>query len=425
MARTIMPDYLESEFIKIINRNYFSKEANPIREKAFESFINQGLPNRKDEGWRFTDLSAIKRSSFRISEKDDAPEINYNISKHELDYLKTMVFFNGHFQENLSTLPKGLRIVSNQEYMEQNNWDILQPTKSSFDLLNTAFMDSGVCIIVDKGIQINEPIRLLFICSSNEKLMTSPRIHVDIGESSSLSLFEQHVGDCNEYFFNQSVILNIEQDARLDHIRLQNNSKSTINMGNLHVKQQKDSTYDFVQFAFGGKLGRIDVNVDLCERGANCSVKGLSLSDQKQHLDVNVITNHHAPNCASDQNFKSILKDNSSGVFNGRVIVHLGAQKTDSNQSNKNLLLSKDALMNSNPQLEIYADDVKCAHGSSTGALESDALFYIRSRGIDQEAATALLVHGFASEIIEVLKDHDIQDLVIQYFNSWLEKNNQ
>jgi len=417
-----MPDYFQSEFSKIIDRNYSSKEANSIRKKAFDDFTEQGLPNRKDENWRFTNISPIKRGNFRISEKKDAPNADYNISRHELDSLKTVVFFNGHFQESLSTLPKRLRVISNQEYMEQNNWALSQPTKSSFDLLNTAFMDSGVSIIVDRGIQINEPIRLLFICSGDEKLMTSPRIHVDVGESSCLSLFEQHVGDSSEYFLNQSVIVNIERNARLDHIRLQNNSESTINMGNLHVKQQKDSTYDFVQFALGAQLGRIDVNVDLCEEGADVSVKGLNLSDHKQHLDVNVTTNHYAPNCISGQNFKSILKDHSSGVFNGRVIVHDGAQKTDSSQSNKNLLLSKDALMNSNPQLEIYADDVKCSHGSSTGALESDALFYIRSRGIDQETATALLVHGFASEIIEDLKNHDIKDLVMTYFNNWLEQ---
>jgi len=419
-----MPDYFKSEFVKVIDRKYFAKESNSIRTKAFDNLIEQGLPNKKDENWRFTDLSSIKKGSFRISEKKDAPNADYNISGHELDSIKTVVFFNGHFQESLSTLPKGVRVISNQEYMEQSDWALSQPTKSSFDLLNTAFMDSGVSIIVDRGIQINEPIRLLFICSGDEKLMTFPRIHVDVGESSFLSLFEHHVGDCNEYFFNQSVIVNIERNGILDHIRLQNNSESTINMGNLHVKQQEDSTYDFVQFAFGGKLGRTDVNIDLCEEGANCFVKGLSLSDHKQHLDVNVVTNHYAPNCISGQNFKSILKDYSSGVFNGRVIVHDGAQKTDSSQSNKNLLLSKDALMNSNPQLEIYADDVKCSHGSSTGALESDALFYIRSRGIDQETATALLVHGFASEIIEAIKNHDIKDLVITYFNSWLEQKN-
>ena len=417
-----MPDYFQSEFSKIIDKNYSSKKANSIRKKAFDDFTEQGLPNRKDENWRFTNISPIKRGNFRISEKKDAPNADYNISRHELDSLKTVVFFNGHFQKSLYPMPKGLRVSSNQERMEQKDRTLFKPTKSSFDLLNTAFMDIGVSLIVDKDMEINEPIRLLFICASDEKLMTSPRIHVDVGESSSLCLIEQHVGDCNEYFFNQSVVANIERNAKLKHIRLQNNSKSTINMGNLHIKQQKDSTYDFVQFAFGAQLGRIDVNVDLCEEGADVSVKGLNLSDHKQHLDVNVTTNHYAPNCISGQNFKSILKDHSSGVFNGRVIVHDGAQKTASSQSNKNLLLSKDALMNSNPQLEIYADDVKCSHGSSTGALESDALFYIRSRGIDHETATALLVHGFASEIIEDLKNHDIKDLVMKYFNNWLEQ---
>ena len=419
MARGIMPDYFKSEFSKIINRKYFAKESNSIRTKAFDNLIEQGLPNKKDDNWRFTDLSSIKKGRFRISEKKDAFNADYNISGHELDSLKTVVFFNGHFQESLSTLPKRLRVISNHEYMEQNGWALSQPTKSSFDLLNTAFMDSGISIIVDRGVQINEPIRLLFICSGDEKLMTSPRIHVDVGESSFLSLFEHHVGDCNEYFFNQSVIVNIERNGRLDHIRLQNNSESTINMGNLHVKQQEDSTYDFVQFAFGGKLGRTDVNIDLCEQGANCFVKGLSLSDHKQHLDVNVFTNHYAPNCKSGQSFKSILKDHSSGVFNGRVIVHVGAQKTDSSQSNKNLLLSKDALMNSNPQLEIYADDVKCSHGSTSGNVDREAIYYLMTRGISEKIATKIIIKGFLSDIVSEVQNPEIKKIIENH----LEKN--
>ena len=196
------------------------------------------------------------------------------------------------------------------------------------------------------------------------------------------------------------------------NIRLQNNSESTINMGNLHVKQQEDSTYDFVQFAFGGKLGRTDVNIDLCEEGANCFVKGLSLSDHKQHLDVNVVTNHYAPNCISGQSFKSILKDNSSGVFNVRVIVHDGAQKTDSSQSNKNLLLSPTALMNSNPQLEIYAEDVKCTHGSTTGQIDPEALFYLRTRGIGIHKAMILIIWGFSKDIIDKINNEDVKSYI-------------
>ena len=150
-----MPDYFKSEFVKVIDRKYFAKEANSIRTKAFDNLIEQGLPNKKDENWRFTDISSIKKGSFRISEKKDAPNADYNISGHELDSLKTVVFFNGHFQESLSTLPKRLRVISNQEYMEHNGWALSQPTKSSFDLLNTAFMDSGVSIIVDRDIPVS------------------------------------------------------------------------------------------------------------------------------------------------------------------------------------------------------------------------------------------------------------------------------
>ena len=424
MARLITPDYFQTEFVKLLDRKYFSKKVNPIRTKAFDNFIEKGLPDGKQEDWRFTDLSAIKKNSFRISEKTDAPKTNLSISDYELNSFHTIVIFNGHFQKNLSSLPKGLHILSNLEYMEQKDWKTLQPNESSFDLLNTAFMDSGVSIVVDRGIEINHPIRILFICSGDERLMTAPRIHVDLGNSSSLTLLEQHVGDCGKYFFNQSTIINIESHASLDHIRLQNNSKSTINIGNLHLKQDKGSNYSFVQFAFGGELSRMNINADLNGKGANCSINGLSLSNLNQHLGVNISTNHYAPNCTSTQNFKSILKDKSSGVFNGRTIVHPGANKTDSNQSNKNLLLSINALMNSNPQLEIYADDVKCSHGSSTGALDSDALFYMRSRGIDQETATSLLVYGFASEVIESISDEDTQNLIIRNFNNWINGNN-
>ncbi len=286
-------------------------------------------------------------------------------------------------------------------------------------------MDSGVSLVIKEKINIEVPLRILFICSGNDNIMITPRIHLDLGESSSLTLIEQHEGNCDEYFYNGSMIVNIEDDASLDHVRIQNNSKKTINMCNLHVQQNSRSNYSFSQFAFGGILGRINLNANLIGEGVNCSLNGLSLSNDKQHSDAHVITNHHAAHCTSSQNFKSILKDRSSGVFNGRSIVHEGAEKTDSSQSNNNLLLSQDALMNSNPQLEIYTDDVKCSHGSTTGALESDALFYVQSRGIDETSARELLVRGFASEIIDMIRDNEIRDHVIGHFDTWLNGNDQ
>ena len=424
MARTLVPNYLVTEFNKILDKKYFSEELELVRKKAFDNFIDIGLPNRNLEGWRHTNLSSIKKNDFRVTEINDGPKEKIDLSQYGFESFHTIVMYNGHFQQNLSSLPKGIELLSNLEYLKQKDWTISQPDKSPFDLLNTAFMDNGTCIVVGQGIEITAPLRMLFISSGDQKLMTSPRVYIDLKRSSSITLLEQHVGECSGHLLNESMIINIDDNAGLDHVRIQNNSKTTINMGNLHVKQQRDSNYTFVQFAKGSELGRMNIFADLAGVGASSSINGLSLSNNSRHLDVNIVTNHHAPNCNSGQNFKSILKDHSSGVFNGRTVVHNGAEKTDSNQSNKNLLLSKNALMNSNPQLEIYTDDVKCSHGSTTGALEEDALFYIRSRGIDTESATSLLVHGFASEIIESVENDKIRDQIIKYFNKWLEIHN-
>ncbi|MFL2982839.1 MAG: Fe-S cluster assembly protein SufD [Candidatus Neomarinimicrobiota bacterium] len=416
----MIPTFFQPEFSKILDREYFSKKAHPIREQAFETFLGQGFPNKKWEDWRFTNLSKIKKGNFRISDITDAPKQEIGISKYGIQSFHTAIIYNGHYQEKISSIPEGIKILSNLDYMENNDWKIKQPSKSSFDLLNTAFMDSGICLIVEGNKKIEKPLRILFICSGNENIMVSPRIHIDAKESSALTIVEQHVGKCNEYLYNGSFIINIEKNAKINHSRIQNNSKETINIGNLHVQQKKSSNYVFNQFAFGGSLSRMNIYSDLIGEGANCSINGLNLSNGNQHMDSYVVTNHHKAHCTSSQNFKFILKDQSSGVFNGRSVVHNGAQKTDSNQSNKNLLLSDDALMNSNPQLEIYTDDVKCTHGSSTGALEPDAIFYMQSRGIDKESARALLVHGFASEIINRFNGNDIHKYITNYFDEWI-----
>ena len=421
----MIPDYLQNEFEKIISKESFSKKNHPIRKKAFDAFLEKGLPNKKLEDWQFTDLSIINKGNFRISEFQDTPKRDYNIANYALESFYTIVIYNGHFQKELSSIPKSIKLLSNLDYIKHNKWNTNQPKKSSFDLLNTAFMDSDLYLTVKKGTNIDTPLRILFICSGEERLMIFPRIYIELEASSSLNLIEHHVGKCDEYFYNGSIIINVGNNAKLDHVRIQNNSKTTINIKNLHIRQEANSDYSFIQFAFGSKLGRINLYADLIGEGANCALNGLSLSNNTQHLDAHIITNHQAAHCSSSQNFKSILKDKSSGVFNGRSIVQASAEKTDSRQSNKNLLLSKEALMKSNPQLEIYTDDVKCSHGSSTGALESDALFYIRSRGIDQISAISLLVGGFASEIIEIIKNTNIHDYITHYFDQWINKNNQ
>ena len=414
---------LESEFNKIIGRDYYSSNIKPIREKAFTSFLEKGLPNKNWEDWRYTDLRPIKENDFRISETEDAPSKNIELAEYGLSDLPTIVIYNGHYQEKVSSIPKGIKLFSNSEYMEQKRWVLDEPHSTPFDLLNTAFMDNGFCLSVDKGVQVKSPVRILFISSSENNIMISPRVYIELEESSSITFIEQHEGNGKDSFLNCSLIMGLKRNSRMCHIRIQNNSANTINIGNIHVQQDKESHYSFYQFANGAKLGRLNLFTNLDGNGAECFLFGLALTCDHQHLDNHIITNHNAPNCTSSQNFKSVLNDSSSGVFNGRTIVSKGAEKTDSNQSNKNILLSKGSLMNSNPQLEIYADDVKCSHGSTTGALDRDAVFYIQSRGIDLISAKALLVRGFVSEMIESIPNRDIKQYVISKFDSWLNKN--
>ena len=411
------------EFDKIINRDYFSDKVHPMREKAFSKFLKIGLPTKKWEDWRFTDLSSISNSNFRLSEKQDAPNGDVDISQYQIDDVETIVIYNGHYIETLSSIPSGIQLLSGLDYLEKTNWEFNSPEHSPFDLLNTAFMDSGMSIVVDKNVIVEKPIRMLFISSGLESIMVTPRIHIDLGESSSATFIEDHRGDSNSFFQNGSTFVTLKQNAQLDHIRIQSNSITTANIVNIQVEQNADSRYTFFQFADGGQLGRLNIYNELKGEGANSDINGLTLSNDTQHLDNHVITDHQVPHCSSSQNFKTVLQDHSSGVFNGRTIVRKDAQKTDSSQSNKNLLLSKSALMNSNPQLEIYADDVKCAHGSSTGTLDNNALFYLRSRGLDVMSAKALLVRGFATELLDLVKHDGTRDFITDRFDSWLSEN--
>jgi Fe-S cluster assembly protein SufD len=411
------------EFDKMINRDYLSDKVHHMREKAFSKFLEIGLPTKKWEDWRFTDLSSISNSNFRISEKQDAPNDDVDISQYQIDDVETIVIYNGHYIETLSSIPSGIQLLSGLDYLKKTNWEFNSPERSPFDLLNTAFMDSGMSIIVDQNVIVEKPIRLLFISSGSESLMVTPRIHIDLGESSSATFIEDHRGDSNSFFQNGSTFVTLKQNAQLDHIRIQSNSVTTANILNIQVEQNADSRYTFFQFADGSQLGRLNIYNKLKGEGANSNINGLTLSNDSQHLDNHIITDHQVPYCSSSQNFKSVLQDHSSGVFNGRTIVRKDAQKTDSSQSNKNLLLSKSALMNSNPQLEIYADDVKCSHGSSTGALNKDALFYLRSRGLDVMSAKALLVRGFATELLTLVKHDGARDFITDRFDSWLSEN--
>ena len=412
--------HFESEFDKIINRAYFSHEVNSMRKDAFLKFMDTGFPTQKWEDWRFTNLSRLKNESFRISESQDAPHSILDISPYDINDVDTIVIYNGHYQEEISSVPKGIQLLSGIEYYEKKNGKIECKEHTPFDLFNTAFMDSGMCFVVEPYTVVETPVRILFISNGESSVMVNPRIYIDMKESATLTFIEHHVGDALSFFQNESVFLSLESNSFVDHIRIQSNSTGTLNIANLQVNQKVGSHYSFFQFAVGSQLGRTNIHCELKGKGSECDLNGLALLTHANHLDDNIQIDHIAPNCQSNQSFKFILKDESSGVFNGKTIVQKGAQKTDARQSNKNLLLSKKAVMNSNPQLDIKADDVKCAHSSATGALDEEALFYLRSRGLDIQSSEALMIRGFALEQLELIKNKNIFDYLMKLFQSWL-----
>ena len=212
----------------------------------------------------------------------------------------------------------------------------------------------------------------------------------------------------------------MKENATLNHIRIFSSADEAINISNLYIEQAEGSNYEYFQFVNSGALHRSDIYGKLNGVNSSCSLSGLTLSKNKQHSATYINTDHAKPHCTSSQNFKSILNDMSSGVFNGRTVVQEDSQKTNSIQSNKNLLLSDKALMNSNPQLEIYADDVKCAHGSTAGALDKEALFYMQSRGINREEASSLLIRGFASEQINEVQHEETKKYLLNKFDHWI-----
>lgn len=412
--------HFQTEFDKMINREYSSPEVNPLRKDAFLKLLDIGFPTQKWEDWRFTNLSYLKNKSFRISDSQDVPPSVLDVSPYEIDDIDTIIIYNGHYQENLSSVPEGVQLISGIEYFEKQNGKIEFKEHTPFDLLNTAFMDISMCIIVEPNMIVETPVRILFISDGESSIMVNPRVYLDMKESTKLTFIEHHVGDAFSFFQNESIFLSLGPNSIVDHIRIQSNSSGTFNIANLQVNQGTDSHYSFFQFAVGGQLGRTNIHCELEGKGSECDLNGLALLTSAKHLDDNIRVNHIAPNCRSNQSFKSILKDESSGVFNSRTIVQEGAQKSDAKQSNKNLLLSKKAVMNSNPQLEINSDDVKCAHASATGELDEKAIFYLRSRGLDIESSKKMIVRGFALELLEKIKDKNILNYLMNSLQSWL-----
>ena len=415
-------NYLQHQFQALLDhRQDERKEIRSLRKTAFDRFNLLGFPTKKWEEWQFTDFSEIRKNEYHLASGKDLPKIPDEIPGLIPDTY-SIIIINGHYQPQLTKLPTGVSVKSHEEFF-QIDGDVynLNGNQNPFLALNTALMNSGISLIVEPDSIIEKPIQIIHLTTAlSDQFMNHPRLVVQIGKNSQAALVEHYIGETKiAYFVNPVTQVSIDENASLNYIRILEEDISCSHTATTNYILKNDARLNATSFSSGAKLFRHDIKLNFTGDGGEAVFNGLCLTEDQQHHDQHVIVDHQQNSCQSRQLFKYILADKSSGVFNGKVVVRKNTKQTDADQSNRNLLLSPSALMNANPQLEILSDDVKCSHGSSTGELDDDAIFYLQTRGIDSETAKSLLIHGFANEIIEKVKPISVQDYIHNQFTDW------
>jgi Fe-S cluster assembly protein SufD len=401
-----------------------------LRRNAAVRFAESGFPTTRQEEWRFTNVAPIAASTFRLSR----PGTN-GITAGKLGEFVfsdtdccNLVFVNGFYSTDLSTpgaMPKGVRAMSlaaalqaEPRKVERHLAHCAGCKDNPFVALNTAYMLDGGFIYLPQETVLKKVIHLLFITTSEaQAAVTHPRNLIVAGGGSEVSIVESYIGpQGGTYFTNAVTEIFAEEGSRVEHYKLQRESDDAFHIASLHVTQDENTDVSSHAISIGGRLTRNDIKAVMNGEGGELSLNGLYVTKGHQHVDNHTSIDHAKPHCNSREIFKGILDDHSSGVFTGKILVRKDAQKTNARQTNKNLLLSQDALVNTTPQLEIFADDVKCTHGATIGRLSDESLFYLRSRGIGEVAARALLTYAFASDIVSTVKIKPLQcqlDLVL------------
>jgi Fe-S cluster assembly protein SufD len=404
-----------------------------LRRDAFARFCEAGFPTTHDEDWRFTNVSAIAQTPFRLTRNG-----RVRLSEQEMEpyrvagVARQLVFVNGRFAPELSLLgklPDGVRISSLAEEISSNPGAIephfgryLDVRRDAFCALNTAFAGDGAFVHIPRGTLVEEPICLLFVSTAEDApSMSHPRNLIVAEEDSQATFVEDYVSlDGGTAFCNTVTELVAADRAVLSHYMIEREHKQAFNISTLRLQQGRGTNVVSHSVLLGGTLVRNNVHPVLAGEGGECLINGLFIGNGRQHLDNYMLVEHASPRCGSRQFYNGILDDHAHGVFHGRIIVHKDAQKTDAKQTNRNLLLSDDAQIDTKPQLEIYADDVKCTHGATIGQIEGDALFYLRSRGIDEVSARKLLLFAFASECLDRMKQGPVRTHVEGLINRCL-----
>jgi Fe-S cluster assembly protein SufD len=385
-----------------------------LRATAANSFEEQGFPTARNEDWKFTSVAPLLRVAFQTPARDgklDAPAL----APFTFADMHQLVFVNGRLDRRPSAdggLPAGVTVASlaavlreQPERIEPHLGRHARHEDHPFIALNTALVQDGAVIVLGRGVVLEKPIHLIFVASAAEPVASYPRVLVVAEAASQLTLTESYVGADREVYFHNAVTEVVAgADTVIDHYKLVRESGAAFHVGALQAHLTRGSKFSSHAVTLAGGWVRNEARAVLDAEGCECTLNGLYLASGRQHVDNHTVIDHARPRCASHELYKGILDGQAHGVFNGKIYVRQDAQKTDANQTNQTLLLSEDAVIDTKPQLEIFADDVKCTHGATVGQLDAEAVFYLRSRGIGLEAARSLLTYAFANDVVGRIK---------------------
>ncbi|NER09838.1 Iron-regulated ABC transporter permease protein SufD [Muriicola jejuensis] len=412
-----LKEKLVSSFMAFENYVDVEHPIHDIRTEAIKNFEAKGFPSKKEEAWKYTSLNSILKTDFSIFPKEENALEYHQVKKyflHEIDTYK-IVFIDGIYSSYLSeTTHDGVDICLMSSALTKPMYkqviDVYfnkaASREESLTTLNTAFSREGAYIYIPKNKAPKKPVEIIHFATGNEaSLMLQPRNLIIVEENAELQVIERHQSlTHNPVLTNCVTEIFAAQSAIVDYYKVQNDSEDATLIDNTYIAQKDKSSVNVHTFSFGGKLTRNNLNFYQHGEHIESTLKGVTILGEKQHVDHHTLVHHTQPNCESHQDYKGIFGERSTGVFNGKIIVDKIAQKTNAFQQNNNVLISDQATINTKPQLEIFADDVKCSHGCTIGQLDEDALFYLQSRGIPRKEATALLMYAFANNVLESVR---------------------
>ncbi|WP_162906893.1 Fe-S cluster assembly protein SufD [Algihabitans albus] len=405
-----------------------------LREQAAARFRELGFPTQRHESWKYTPLKALKDLTFKpagetgqTASLDRVPTL---LTESDSPLRATLV--GGVFRADLSALdglPAGATVEPLSALLEREPaalepWlgQIATDRDQPLLALNTALFDDGLVIRLGKNVVLDSPLELTFLGPlSEEPTQLHPRVLILLDQGAEATLLEHHFGYGDAPVFHNGVSeIALGENARLTHLKLQSAPSGTFHFATTHVRQERDSSYESFALNHGGALSRLETRVKLIGTGADCHLNGAYLLRDRQHGDITTVIDHQVPHCTSKEVIKGALDDRARGVFQGLIRVAPDAQKSDGRMLNKTLLLSEKAEIDTKPELEIFADDVQCAHGATTGEIDHDAIFYLRSRGLPEARARSLMVESFLTETVEELSDESLRPLVLERIRDWL-----